>query len=317
MNCHIIPFSLHCGPRALRFFYVRAAVSRRKLLNPALNRPLTRINLCKYLISRECTPLHINGREKLAHHNQACSFAASLHFSCKYLIFSHFFAPVSRRTRLQTRSSLPHRVVGGEKRRDENSELPRHSELALRSGGRRGSRSGEEQGAKSKLKRGGGGRNWIRTSEGVSQEIYSLPPLATWVSYQPIKAERSTTRSEACQMLVGFASETENPAFRKDGINTPTCSRSHQRRYYAPEEIEGKRFCAERDWRQVCGAERRRSSGNGAACCQSRRALSPFRAELFKRLGFLVVAFEPHFSQELGGGAADEFSKGFFDAIAN
>jgi hypothetical protein len=30
-----------------------------------------------------------------------------------------------------------------------------------------------------------GGRNWIRTSEGVSQQIYSLPPLATWVSYQP------------------------------------------------------------------------------------------------------------------------------------
>src|SRR5439155_26601016 len=30
---------------------------------------------------------------------------------------------------------------------------------------------------------GDGGRNWIRTSEGVSQQIYSLPPLATWVSY--------------------------------------------------------------------------------------------------------------------------------------
>src|SRR5438105_10006575 len=28
-----------------------------------------------------------------------------------------------------------------------------------------------------------GGRSWIRTSEGVSQQIYSLPPLATWVSY--------------------------------------------------------------------------------------------------------------------------------------
>ncbi len=35
-----------------------------------------------------------------------------------------------------------------------------------------------------------GGRNWIRTSEGVSQQIYSLPPLATWVSYQPIAVER-------------------------------------------------------------------------------------------------------------------------------
>src|SRR5204863_5233931 len=31
----------------------------------------------------------------------------------------------------------------------------------------------------------GGGRSWIRTSEGVSQQIYSLPPLATWVSYHP------------------------------------------------------------------------------------------------------------------------------------
>ncbi len=34
-----------------------------------------------------------------------------------------------------------------------------------------------------------GGRRWIRTIEGVSQQIYSLPPLATWVSYQnqPLK----------------------------------------------------------------------------------------------------------------------------------
>ena len=35
-----------------------------------------------------------------------------------------------------------------------------------------------------------GGRNWIRTSEGVSQQIYSLPPLATWVSYQPLNRGR-------------------------------------------------------------------------------------------------------------------------------
>jgi hypothetical protein len=32
-----------------------------------------------------------------------------------------------------------------------------------------------------------GGRNWIRTNEGVSQQIYSLPPLATWVSYRPAR----------------------------------------------------------------------------------------------------------------------------------
>ena len=31
-----------------------------------------------------------------------------------------------------------------------------------------------------------GGRSWIRTSEGVSQQIYSLPPLATWVSYRAV-----------------------------------------------------------------------------------------------------------------------------------
>ena len=33
-------------------------------------------------------------------------------------------------------------------------------------------------------RRKSGGGSWIRTSEGVSQQIYSLPPLATWVSYQ-------------------------------------------------------------------------------------------------------------------------------------
>ena len=30
-------------------------------------------------------------------------------------------------------------------------------------------------------KKSGGGR-WIRTTEGMSQQIYSLPPLAAWVS---------------------------------------------------------------------------------------------------------------------------------------
>jgi hypothetical protein len=35
--------------------------------------------------------------------------------------------------------------------------------------------SGDER-----LERGGG--RWIRTTEGVSQQIYSLPPLAAWVS---------------------------------------------------------------------------------------------------------------------------------------
>ena len=31
----------------------------------------------------------------------------------------------------------------------------------------------------------GGGR-WIRTTEGVSQQIYSLPPLAAWVSLRKL-----------------------------------------------------------------------------------------------------------------------------------
>ena len=31
---------------------------------------------------------------------------------------------------------------------------------------------------------GAGGGRWIRTTEGVSQQIYSLPPLAAWVSLQ-------------------------------------------------------------------------------------------------------------------------------------
>src|SRR5690606_24687942 len=33
----------------------------------------------------------------------------------------------------------------------------------------------------------GGGR-WIRTTEGVSQQIYSLPPLAAWVSLRDLTA---------------------------------------------------------------------------------------------------------------------------------
>ncbi|CAH0063082.1 conserved protein of unknown function [Stenotrophomonas maltophilia] len=38
----------------------------------------------------------------------------------------------------------------------------------------------------------GGGR-WIRTTEGVSQQIYSLPPLAAWVSLltTPFRCRRS------------------------------------------------------------------------------------------------------------------------------
>lgn len=39
----------------------------------------------------------------------------------------------------------------------------------------------------------GGGR-WIRTTEGVSQQIYSLPPLAAWVSLQLLLPDRCALR---------------------------------------------------------------------------------------------------------------------------
>jgi hypothetical protein len=52
-----------------------------------------------------------------------------------------------------------------------------------------------------------GGRNWIRTSEGVSQQIYSLPPLATWVSYQIVEDQLWTTNG------FGPVSARCNPGF--------------------------------------------------------------------------------------------------------
>lgn len=59
-----------------------------------------------------------------------------------------------------------------------------------------------------------GGRNWIRTSEGVSQQIYSLPPLATWVSYQPAcqqaSGERRANRVSAIIVCEGVWHATEN-----------------------------------------------------------------------------------------------------------
>src|SRR5687768_6556256 len=47
----------------------------------------------------------------------------------------------------------------------------------------------------------GGGR-WIRTTEGVSQQIYSLPPLAAWVSLQ--RARNSGVRSSGCQRVFTY-----------------------------------------------------------------------------------------------------------------
>ena len=48
---------------------------------------------------------------------------------------------------------------------------------------------------------GDGGRNWIRTSEGVSQQIYSLPPLATWVSYPKTEVALYQALSNSCEEL--------------------------------------------------------------------------------------------------------------------
>src|SRR5437762_9385406 len=47
-------------------------------------------------------------------------------------------------------------------------------------------------------RRRNGGRNWIRTSEGVSQQIYSLPPLATWVSYHTTQRGGGLTKPRTC-----------------------------------------------------------------------------------------------------------------------
>ena len=41
-------------------------------------------------------------------------------------------------------------------------------------------------GARPLPQRGSGGGRWIRTTEGVSQQIYSLPPLAAWVSLRDL-----------------------------------------------------------------------------------------------------------------------------------
>src|SRR5689334_13120907 len=51
-----------------------------------------------------------------------------------------------------------------------------------------------------------GGRSWIRTSVGVSQQIYSLPPLAAWVSYQPFvfNGLRTSCVSTECRKLPSF-----------------------------------------------------------------------------------------------------------------
>ena len=46
------------------------------------------------------------------------------------------------------------------------------------------------------LRETGGGR-WIRTTEGVSQQIYSLPPLAAWVSLRLFRWSAAGTSQRA------------------------------------------------------------------------------------------------------------------------
>src|SRR3954467_7609527 len=55
----------------------------------------------------------------------------------------------------------------------------------------------------------GGGR-WIRTTEGVSQQIYSLPPLAAWVSLRSILV--SKTRETARDFDAGGISCQRTPS---------------------------------------------------------------------------------------------------------
>src|SRR5690606_40356765 len=49
----------------------------------------------------------------------------------------------------------------------------------------------------SRTSKPGGGR-WIRTTEGVSQQIYSLPPLAAWVSLRNSFLLRSCNLVTCC-----------------------------------------------------------------------------------------------------------------------
>src|SRR5579883_1906677 len=61
----------------------------------------------------------------------------------------------------------------------------------------------------SPLSSDGGGR-WIRTTEGVSQQIYSLPPLAAWVSLR-IQFLKTPT------FLHGEVDDSGHPALRPAG----------------------------------------------------------------------------------------------------
>src|SRR6185437_12697977 len=63
-------------------------------------------------------------------------------------------------------------------------------------------------------------RLWIRTIEGVSQQIYSLPPLATWVTYHDAKTGRQRLEKKA-----PFASQTTaNGGLFRSQQPPPICS---------------------------------------------------------------------------------------------
>ena len=57
----------------------------------------------------------------------------------------------------------------------------------------------------------GGGR-WIRTTEGMSQQIYSLPPLAAWVSLR--NSVQSPTPTSACAGQNGVQRTPGMPAWQ-------------------------------------------------------------------------------------------------------
>src|ERR1700754_1482467 len=75
----------------------------------------------------------------------------------------------------------------------------------------------------------GGGR-WIRTTEGVSQQIYSLPPLAAWVSPQkrppivasvPEPVNNSRTRKSHAPTASGAL---DTPPIRDVGEGVAQCN---------------------------------------------------------------------------------------------
>ena len=61
----------------------------------------------------------------------------------------------------------------------------------------------------------GGGR-WIRTTEGVSQQIYSLPPLAAWVSLRNFWLVESLRAAPLARRVQNSCTDTKNPAMFND-----------------------------------------------------------------------------------------------------